>query len=69
MQVFVSYAHEDRRHLDQFRVHIADLRRTGVEVFDDQAIMPGERWEQALTRMLDRAGHYRVVDHSRIHQL
>lgn len=55
VRVFVSYAHKDRRYLEQFRTHTADLRRNGVEIFDDQAIMPGERWEPALTAKLDTA--------------
>jgi TIR domain len=55
IQVFVSYAHDDRRHLEQFRKHTADLRRNQVLAFDDQEIEPGQRWELIIASKLDSA--------------
>jgi TIR domain len=56
IRVFVSYAHDDSRHLEQFRAHTAVLRRNNqVEIFDDQGIGAGQRWRPTLTRKLEEA--------------
>jgi TIR domain len=56
VRVFVSYAHEDRPHLDQFRRHTAGLRRHDrVKFFDDKAIRAGQRWRPKLAKQLDEA--------------
>ena len=55
IQVFVSYAHEDRRHLEQFRKHTADLRRNKMIAFDDQEIQAGQHWKSMLADKLNTA--------------
>lgn len=55
IQVFVSYAHEDRRHLEQFRKHTADLRRNKMILFDDQEIQVGQQWKSTLGDKLNAA--------------
>ena len=54
--LFVSYAHEDRPWCDQLLEHLGWLRQAGqIEVFDDQQLATGERWEVRLQQELERA--------------
>ena len=55
VRVFVSYAREDRRHLEQFLTHTKGLEREGVEFFHDNRINWGERWEPELLGKIDTA--------------
>jgi TIR domain len=55
IQIFVSYAHDDWRHLEQFKEHTAELRRSQVLAFDDQEIKPGQRWKSVIANKLDSA--------------
>lgn len=55
IQVFISYAHEDRRHLEQLLKHVAELERGKMTAFHDAAILPGQRWESTIRRKLDTA--------------
>lgn len=54
-RVFVGYARNDRHHLERFYIHVADLKRNGVEFFDDRDIEPGYDWERVLFERLDSA--------------
>lgn len=52
--VFISYSHEDKCWLELLKDHLQPYVRTGeIRVWDDAAIVPGDRWrdeiEQALT--------------------
>jgi hypothetical protein len=53
--VFVAYARKDRHHLERFHVHVADLKRNGVEFFDDRDIRPGDDWQNILLGRLNEA--------------
>lgn len=50
--VFISYSRQDRSLADQL---IMDLRRAGVDVWSDQDIRPGQRWEEEIEAALARA--------------
>ena len=50
--MFASYSLKDRGSVVPFIERVRDL---GVNVFYDGSLRPGEDWEHALTRALDRA--------------
>ena len=38
VHVFTCYARDDRKYLEQFHTHVADLKRDDVEFFDDRNV-------------------------------
>lgn len=54
-RVFVAYAQKDRHHLERLHVHVADLKRNGVDFFDDRDIRPGDDWQNVLLGRLNEA--------------
>jgi len=57
IEVFFSYAPEDRELRDQLITHLALLARDGIiQGFHDEEIRPGEDWQTAVESHLDRAG-------------
>lgn len=54
--VFFSYAHEDESLRDELAKHLSLLRRQGmISEWHDQKILPGEQWENEVSRNLDEA--------------
>jgi hypothetical protein len=54
--VFISYAHKDEQQwLDSLLVHLAFLKRLGVEIWTDREISPGARWHQDIQNALAKA--------------
>lgn len=53
MKAFISYSHADARLVEPFRKHLKPL--AGVEVWIDQMILAGDRWEEAILRQLNDA--------------
>lgn len=50
-QVFVSYSHRDRKHLDRLRVHMRPLERAGlVDLWDDTRIAAGGKWRSEIAQ-------------------
>jgi hypothetical protein len=54
MKAFISYSHLDRRLVENFRKHLKPL--AGVDVWIDQMILAGDKWEDAILRQLNDAG-------------
>jgi len=55
-KLFVSYSRRDSAFLDDFKTHIAGLKRNNlIEEWTDQQIKPGEVWEKTLKRELETA--------------
>jgi hypothetical protein len=53
VQVFVSYAHRDRKHLDKLRKHLAGLERGArAKCWWDGAIEVGKAWETEINEAL-----------------
>jgi len=53
---FFSYSHKDKAHLADLKAALAPLREEGViDGWDDNAIMPSERWDDTIKRSLERA--------------
>lgn len=56
MRVFVSYAHTDSVYKDEFRKAIRPLERSErITVWDDGALVGGERWNNEISRRLEEA--------------
>lgn len=56
LKVFCSYAREDRALWREFQAHLAPLARAGrIEVWSDELLEVGRRWEDQIFRQLDSA--------------
>lgn len=54
--VFISYSHNDREWLDRVRKSLRMLERKGlVEIWDDSAIKPGDKWREEIDKALQRS--------------
>lgn len=55
-QIFISYSHKNKRELEMLRSHLTYLEHThNLQVWDDQSILPGMRWRDALDTALQTA--------------
>jgi hypothetical protein len=53
VEVFISYSHHDRKHLDKLRTHLAGLERGGrVHCWWDGEMEVGKAWEPQLLEAL-----------------
>lgn len=50
--IFVSYSHQDEDLVQEFKQQLDHLQ---VPVWDDQDILPGTNWEEAIRQRLDQA--------------
>ena len=56
VQVFVSYSHRDRKHLDKLRIHLAGLEHhSRVHCWWDGALEVGKAWEPQILEALRSA--------------
>ena len=54
--VFVSYCHADAAWLDRVKIHLRPLvRQTGIDLWDDSRIAPGQTWQEEISKALARA--------------
>jgi hypothetical protein len=54
--VFVSYCHADSAWLDRVKIHLRPLvRQTGLDLWDDSRILPGQTWHEEISKALARA--------------
>lgn len=52
-QVFISYCHEDKEWLEGLQVHLSSVQRfTGLKVWDDTNIKPGDEWDNEIRKAL-----------------
>lgn len=55
-QIFIAYSRKDSPYLDELRIHLTPLERSGrVKVWYDGKIEPGQVWEQAIKENLHSA--------------
>jgi len=56
-KVFLSYSHKDTKWVERLREHFrAVAGDTGLDIFDDSLIAPGEKWFERLEREMSSAG-------------
>jgi TIR domain len=54
--VFVSYCHADAAWLARVKIHLRPLvRQTGLDLWDDSRISPGQAWHEEISKALARA--------------
>lgn len=54
--VFISYAHEDRKWVDELLTFLAPwIREKRVDLWDDSQIQPGENWQAAIDKAIEEA--------------
>jgi len=53
--IFVSYSHKNKKWLERLLEHLAVLRSSGVKIWTDQDIEPGESWQGKIEEALDHA--------------
>jgi TIR domain-containing protein len=53
--VFVSYSHQNKRWLKRLQVHLAPYQRSGIDIWDDTKIAPGQNWRAEIQNAIDRA--------------
>ena len=54
--IFISYSHEDQKHLKRLHVHIKPLEKKGlVDVWDDTKLIAGDKWHEQITSALSKA--------------
>ncbi|MBV9256681.1 MAG: toll/interleukin-1 receptor domain-containing protein, partial [Ktedonobacteraceae bacterium] len=55
-KVFISYSHEDAKHLKRLRIHLADYERKGlVDIWDDTRLIGGEDWQEEIKKAIQSA--------------
>ncbi|MCW5315162.1 TIR domain-containing protein [Nostoc sp. KVJ3] len=56
IDVFISYSHKDDNLVEEFIIHLANLKRQGkITAWYDRAIEAGEEWETQIKRQLESA--------------
>jgi hypothetical protein len=56
LKVFVSYSHLDMALWKEFKAHLSPMERTHrIEIWSDQQLEAGQRWEQEIYNQLDAA--------------
>lgn len=56
-RIFISYSHNDKHWLDRLKTHLRPLQYDGnLDIWDDQRIKVGEKWEEAIENALNTAG-------------
>ena len=56
LKVFYSYSHKDKEYLQSLQAQLKILERLGkIEVWSDDKILPGERWDDHITHKLQSA--------------
>ncbi|MET3126910.1 hypothetical protein ABID42_002012 [Arcicella rosea] len=54
--IFVSYSHNDRKYVDDFKRHFKNLERThAINLWDDSNIKPGQKWEDEIRTAMAKA--------------
>jgi len=54
LEAFVVYSKKDKAHLDEFKKHIK-LISNNIVLWDDSKILPGEEWDEEITKILTSA--------------
>ncbi|WP_431200521.1 toll/interleukin-1 receptor domain-containing protein [Mucilaginibacter sp. P25] len=55
INLFISYSHEDERHLKQLRTFLSDRNCPNIRIWDDGKIEPGAEWDAEIKNRLDEA--------------
>jgi hypothetical protein len=53
--IFISYCHRDEAFRERLMVHLAPLRREGIEIWVDNDLAPGDELDPTIRRALRRA--------------
>ena len=56
VNIFVCYAHKDRKSLDKLETHLKPLQRQGlIKVWKDREISAGSEWEPEIMKQFEMA--------------
>src|SRR4051794_14058480 len=56
LRIFISYSHEDRKWLEEFKTHLKPSERAAlIDPWDDTRIASGTKWEEEIRREIESA--------------
>jgi internalin A len=52
-RAFISYSRDDKKWLDELRITLKPLERNGLDLWCDEKMQPGTKWQEELQKALN----------------